>query len=128
MEGLDLEKIMEKKIKVGDKAYIGSYDFTGKTEDLMEVDVISVGGKYITVSKYSIPIKFYVDTLMEKCEIGYSKRLFLSLEDYETQRNRKKKEEFVDKLMSTAVRFGNLKKFSEEDLDELIKIIGKYEK
>lgn len=117
---------MEKKVKVGDKVYIGSHDFDEKPEKLIEVDVISVGGKYITVSKYGRNIKFLVDTLVEKYEIGYTRVLFLSLEDYETKRNRNKREEFADKLMSCVIRYGNLRRVSDEDLEEIIKIIGKY--
>lgn len=115
------------KIKVGDKMFVGSENFTTKLEDLQEVPVSKVGNKYITVKMYSNDIQFHVDTLKRKSEFTTTNKLFFSRDEYETQKN------FSDKVNRVSHKVGvlnnfYLKKWSEEDLDSLEKLLEKYNK
>jgi transcription antitermination factor NusG len=115
---------MEKTIKVGDKMWLGEDDFSTKVEDLREVTVQKVGGKYITCSPYYREERFHIDTLKKKSDYTTSDKLFFSVEDYV---NQKKIKEKIEKLESELRRYNvKFNKYSEEDLDILLAIVEKY--
>lgn len=90
--------------------------------------ITKIGRKYITVKLYSYQYQFDKDTLKQKntgCGYGYDYVMFLTLEDYRTQVERKA---LVDIISGEFIRYRWQQKLSNGQLREIARILGVEEK
>ena len=109
-------------VKIGENVFLydGKREFDGI--ELIEVPVVKIGSKYITIKQYSREIQFYRDSLIEKSEYTTYRRIYKTKDDFLRCKIRYEKEKLVYNNFSRL----NYSKFSDAELDILINMIERY--
>jgi len=123
------------KLKVGDKLYGWYRQETNRINQPLEkevvaFDIIKVGRKYYTVqeSDASAVYKVAIDTLEEKENDGSCFTRYLWFPSIEAYSRHKERQSLIQRVWLAVHRMGwaDYRKWSDEDLEQMYKLLRKY--